>query len=97
MGGGGAGEGGERMQPISLTTEAIQSLLDENEALLQAILSNQNQGKLDACVAIQQKLQQNLSMLATVADQQPNRQMQQMAQNRGMGEQTQMSCTAVCC
>lgn len=75
------------MKPAMLTTEAIQNLLEENQALINVIIANQSRGKYDACAVHRQKLQQNLTILATMQDQQPNRSMQQsLPQSRGMGK-----------
>jgi len=57
--------------PLVLTTEGIQSVLEENQGLIEAIISNQNRGKLDDCIVYQQKLHQNLALLASLSDQQP--------------------------
>jgi len=57
--------------PLVLTTEAIQRVLEENQGLIEAIISNQNRGKLDDCMVYQQKLHQNLAILASLSDQQP--------------------------
>lgn len=53
-----------------LTSELIQSHLDENQLIIAAILENQNLGKLQAALQYQLKLQQNLLYLAAMADQQ---------------------------
>ena len=45
--------------------------LEENAHLIEAILQNQNLGRLKECVHYQQQLQQNLIFLATHADEHP--------------------------
>ena len=45
--------------------------LEENAHLIEAILQNQNLGRLKECVHYQQQLQQNLIFLATHADDHP--------------------------
>ncbi|XP_068650853.1 GRF1-interacting factor 2-like isoform X2 [Aristolochia californica] len=55
----------------NITTEQIQSFLDENKKLILAILDNQNLGKLSECAQYQAKLQHNLMYLAAIADAQP--------------------------
>ena len=47
-------------------------LLHENGALIEAILENQNLGRLENCVHYQQQLQQNLIRLAMDADDSPD-------------------------
>jgi hypothetical protein len=42
--------------------------LDENQALILAILENQNLNNLEQCAAYQGRLQQNLMYLAAIAD-----------------------------
>ncbi|KAL9652526.1 hypothetical protein ABK040_000096 [Willaertia magna] len=59
-------------QDSQLTTQTIQGYLDENQQLIFAILERQKAGQFDQCEALQQKLQQNLIKLATIADYQPN-------------------------
>lgn len=49
----------------------INHYLEENNRLLEAILQNQNMGRLHECVQYQLQLQQNLIYLATHADQDP--------------------------
>eukprot|EP00873_Tetraselmis_striata_P000101 jgi/Tetstr1/420365/TSEL_011484.t1 len=46
--------------PAMITTEQIQQHLEDNKALINAILEHQNQGRLQECIPYQQKLQQNL-------------------------------------
>lgn len=65
--------------PSTITTETIQQLLEENAKLINAIQNNQDAGKLQACAAYQQNLQQNLMYLAAVADAQPQPQQQPAA------------------
>ncbi len=55
--------------PVSLSSDLIQQYLDENQLMLATIIEHQNAGKLEAAVKYQQKLQQNLMYLATLADQ----------------------------
>lgn len=59
-----------------MTTEFIQRCLDENQTLIFAIIENQKLGKLKECQQYQNRLQQNLIQLATIADNQPNKQTQ---------------------
>ena len=59
-----------RRAPL-LTPSAVAQYLEENDALLEAILENQNAGRLDACIHYQLQLQQNLIHLAADADEQP--------------------------
>ena len=42
--------------------------LDENQALILAVLENQNLNNLEQCAAYQARLQQNLMYLAAIAD-----------------------------
>ncbi|KAF0976826.1 hypothetical protein FDP41_004121 [Naegleria fowleri] len=58
-------------QQPEITTQTIQNYLDENQQLIFGILERQKQGQFDQCEALQQKLQNNLIKLATLADQ-PN-------------------------
>jgi len=51
-----------------LTPEVVQRYLDENQQLIMAILENQNIGKIQECSLYQARLQQNLMMLASLAD-----------------------------
>mmetsp|Transcript_54666 Transcript_54666/g.125895 ORF Transcript_54666/g.125895 Transcript_54666/m.125895 type:complete len:104 (-) Transcript_54666:262-573(-) len=51
--------------------EEIEQYLEENNLLIEAILQNQNLGRLHECVPYQLQLQQNLIYLATFADQHP--------------------------
>ena len=53
------------------TESELQQYLEENNKLLEAILQNQNMGRLHECVQYQLQLQQNLIYLATHADQDP--------------------------
>ena len=55
-------------QPV-LSTEMIQSYLDQNQLFIAAIVENQSMGKLQASMEYQIKLQQNLLFLASLADQ----------------------------
>lgn len=72
--------------PVS--TETIQKYLDENQALIVAIVENQNLGKLNECAQYQARLQQNLMYLAAIADAQPQPQAQAtMMQQQGTGGQ----------
>ncbi|XP_022734831.1 GRF1-interacting factor 3-like [Durio zibethinus] len=57
--------------PTNITTEQIQTYLDENKKLILAILENQNLGKLAECGQYQAQLQKNLMYLAAIADAQP--------------------------
>ena len=54
------------------TAEEIEQYLAENTLLIEAILQNQNAGRLHECVSYQLQLQQNLLYLATYADQHPS-------------------------
>jgi hypothetical protein len=56
-----------------LTTELLQTYLDENQLLLEAIVQQQNSGKLHNTLRYQEKLQQNLLFLASLADANPPR------------------------
>lgn len=49
----------------------VEMYLEENAHLIEAILQNQNLGRLKECVHYQQQLQQNLIFLATHADDHP--------------------------
>ena len=49
----------------------MRQYLEENAHLIEAILQNQNLGRLKECVHYQQQLQQNLIFLATHADDHP--------------------------
>ena len=49
----------------------LRQYLEENAHLIEAILQNQNLGRLKECVHYQQQLQQNLIFLATHADDHP--------------------------
>ena len=51
-----------------ISTELIQKYLDENQNLILAILENQNVGRLAECARYQNRLQQNLMYLASIAD-----------------------------
>uniref|UniRef100_A0A7S4C125 SS18 N-terminal domain-containing protein n=1 Tax=Chrysotila carterae TaxID=13221 RepID=A0A7S4C125_CHRCT len=53
------------------TRHEIDEYLHENNLLIEAILQNQNLGRLHECVQYQLQLQQNLIYLATHADEQP--------------------------
>lgn len=46
----------------------VQKLLDENSQLIQAIVENQNSGRLQDCLQLQEKLHRNLVYLASIAD-----------------------------
>jgi len=66
------GRGENMMAPVGpVSTETIQKYLDENQALIIAIVENQNLGKLNECAQYQARLQQNLMYLAAIADAQP--------------------------
>ena len=52
-----------------LSSELIQSYLDQNQLFIAAIVENQSMGKLQAAMEYQIKLQQNLLFLASLADQ----------------------------
>lgn len=71
--------------PVS--TETIQKYLDENQALIVAIVENQNLGKLNECAQYQARLQQNLMYLAAIADAQPQPQAQATMMQQGTGGQ----------
>ena len=55
-------------QPV-LSSDMIQSYLDQNQLFIAAIVENQSMGKLQAAMEYQIKLQQNLLFLASLADQ----------------------------
>lgn len=58
-------------QPIQqqpMTTEMVQKMLDENQQLILAIVENQKLGKYKDCASYQQRLQENLVKLASIAD-----------------------------
>jgi hypothetical protein len=57
--------------PPAISTELLQTYLDENQMLLEAIVQQQNHGKLQNTLQYQLKLQQNLLFLATLADANP--------------------------
>lgn len=57
--------GRQRTEP---TQQTVQSLLDENSQLIQAIVDYQNKGKAYECTQYQQLLHRNLVYLATLAD-----------------------------
>ncbi|XP_068724462.1 calcium-responsive transactivator-like [Montipora capricornis] len=57
--------GRQRQEP---TQQTVQSLLDENSQLIQAILDYQSKGKAYECTQYQQLLHRNLVYLATLAD-----------------------------
>lgn len=58
------------MDPL-LTTTDVQAMLEENYVLIKTILEQQNLGRLNEMLQYQTKLQENLIMLAKVADAQP--------------------------
>ena len=66
---------GNRREPI--TQASVQKMLDENTALIHAIIEFQNQGNAHECVQYQQILHRNLIFLATLADSTINQQQQQ--------------------
>lgn len=57
--------GRQRSEP---TQQTVQSLLDENSQLIQAIVDYQSKGKAYECTQYQQLLHRNLVYLATLAD-----------------------------
>ncbi|KAK1556500.1 hypothetical protein Q3G72_006072 [Acer saccharum] len=57
--------------PLNLTTEQIQKYLEENKQLIMVIMENQNLGKAAECALYQTQLQNNLTYLAKIADNQP--------------------------
>ncbi|GAX78491.1 hypothetical protein CEUSTIGMA_g5930.t1 [Chlamydomonas eustigma] len=59
------------MAQPQLTTDEIQRMLEENYGYIKAILDQQNLGRLPQMQEYQNKLQQNLMLLAAVADAQP--------------------------
>mmetsp|Transcript_1811 Transcript_1811/g.11056 ORF Transcript_1811/g.11056 Transcript_1811/m.11056 type:complete len:125 (+) Transcript_1811:412-786(+) len=67
-----SGRGETMVPPVGpVSTDTIQKYLDENQALIIAIVENQNLGKLNECAQYQARLQQNLMYLAAIADAQP--------------------------
>eukprot|EP00884_Botryococcus_braunii_P014965 jgi/Botrbrau1/2346/Bobra.39_1s0033.1 len=50
------------------TTELIQQYLEDNERLIHAVMENMAAGRLESVAKYQQRLQQNLMYLASVAD-----------------------------
>jgi len=56
---------------VSTFQHTPRQYLEENAHLIEAILQNQNLGRLKECVHYQQQLQQNLIFLATHADDHP--------------------------
>eukprot|EP00475_Leptophrys_vorax_P035501 TRINITY_DN5855_c0_g4_i1.p2 TRINITY_DN5855_c0_g4~~TRINITY_DN5855_c0_g4_i1.p2 ORF type:complete len:143 (-),score=42.23 TRINITY_DN5855_c0_g4_i1:651-1079(-) len=52
----------------AINSQMIQQYLDENQWLIQAIIENQNLGRIEDCVRYQTRLQQNLLFLASLAD-----------------------------
>merc|ERR1712083_217880 len=60
-----------KSQHVAPTPEQVEQYLEENNLLIEAILQNQNTGRLHECVQYQLQLQQNLIYLATFADQHP--------------------------
>jgi len=64
---------GWRLGSVSgeLANAPSRQYLEENAHLIEAILQNQNLGRLKECVHYQQQLQQNLIFLATHADDHP--------------------------
>jgi hypothetical protein len=52
----------------SLSPQTIQQYLDENQWLIQAIVENQNLGRLEECTKYQARLQQNLLFLSSLVD-----------------------------
>ena len=59
------------LAPTQPTPPCRAQYLEENAHLIEAILQNQNLGRLKECVHYQQQLQQNLIFLAVHADQHP--------------------------
>nr|XP_040048469.1 LOW QUALITY PROTEIN: calcium-responsive transactivator-like [Gasterosteus aculeatus aculeatus] len=57
-----------------VTQHAIQTMLDENNHLIQCIMDYQSKGKSDECTQYQQILHRNLVYLATIADSNQNMQ-----------------------
>ncbi|KAK2633986.1 hypothetical protein Ddye_028778 [Dipteronia dyeriana] len=57
--------------PLNITTEQIQKYLEENMQLIMVIMENQNLGKVAECALYQTQLQNNLTYLAKIADNQP--------------------------
>lgn len=53
---------------MPLTADAIDAYLEENQALIDAILAHQNRGNFRACVTYQLRLQQNLLYLGMDVD-----------------------------
>jgi len=69
------GAGSQRLQALlapPVTTDLLQTYLDENQLLLEAASDNMNSKKLDHSVAFLMRLQQNLLYLAAMADMQPS-------------------------
>ena len=62
---------GERGASGAEQSRLIAEYLDENNKLLEAIVQNQNAGRLHECIQYQLQLQQNLIYLATLADKDP--------------------------
>ena len=62
---------GERGAGGAEQSRLIAEYLDENNKLLEAIVQNQNAGRLHECIQYQLQLQQNLIYLATLADKDP--------------------------
>jgi len=62
---------GERGASGAEQSHLIAEYLDENNKLLEAIVQNQNAGRLHECIQYQLQLQQNLIYLATLADKDP--------------------------
>ena len=56
--------------PLRRPRRPCAQYIEENKFLIEAILENQNNGRLKECVHYQQLLQQNLIFLATHADEQ---------------------------
>ena len=53
---------------LPLTTETVQAILDENKELIRACQAYQNAGKVAEMNEYQNRLHQNLSYLASLAD-----------------------------
>ena len=62
---------GERGASGAEQSRLIAAYLDENNKLLEAIVQNQNAGRLHECIQYQLQLQQNLIYLGTHADDEP--------------------------
>ncbi|EFJ50468.1 hypothetical protein VOLCADRAFT_120633 [Volvox carteri f. nagariensis] len=55
-------------KPAPMTTERIQEMLEENFKFIKALAEQQNLGRMQDVIQFQQKLQENLMLLAAVAD-----------------------------